>query len=147
MNKYLKSSNYEFYICGPPPMMESLTTQLSDWGVPETDVHMEAFGPASVKKISAPAPADAAALDGFKVEFARSAKSLVWTPEAGTLLELAEAHGIRINAGCRAGNCNTCLTALKDGKVTYLTTPASQVAQGSALVCIGRPDGDISLDA
>ena len=147
LKRYLKNSNYEFYICGPPPMMESLTTQLQDWGVPESDVRMEAFGPASVKKIAKSKPPDAETSKGFNVEFTRSGKSLVWTPDAGTLLELAEANDIRINSGCRAGNCSTCLTALKGGKVSYISKPASQLAQGSTLVCIAHPDGDVSLDA
>ncbi len=147
LKQYLKTSNYEFYICGPPPMMESVTTQLQDWGVPEADIHTEAFGPASVKKVGKPDHSVEDTAKGFTVQFTRSGKSLVWTPDSGTLLELAEANGIHINSGCRAGNCNTCLTALKDGKVGYINPPASPLAKGSALVCIAQPEGDISLDA
>ena len=145
LKTYLKSSNYEFYICGPPPMMEKVVANLADWGVPDTDIHFEAFGPASVKKVQKPdqdAPGE-----GYKVEFVRSGKSLVWTKAAGTLLELADAHGIRINCGCRAGNCSTCTTAVIRGKVAYVTRPAVKPAQGSALLCIGEPEGDIALDA
>lgn len=147
MKRYLKSSNYEFYICGPPPMMESMVKQLSEWGVPESDIHFEAFGPASVQKVAKDDVADAAPGTGVTVEFARSGKSLTWMKSAGTLLELADANGIRINSGCRAGNCGTCVTAVKRGKVTYLTKPASAPAQGSALICVAHPDGDIALDA
>ena len=50
MKELLPSNNYIFYICGPPPMMEFLTAGLKDWGVPATDIHFEAFGPATVKK-------------------------------------------------------------------------------------------------
>ncbi|MGH9808000.1 MAG: FAD-binding oxidoreductase, partial [Terriglobia bacterium] len=46
--KTLPSNNYEFYICGPPPMMESVTQGLREWGVPAADIHFEAFGPATV---------------------------------------------------------------------------------------------------
>ena len=45
----LPSSNFDYYICGPPPMMNSLTHDLREWGVPDSDVHFESFGPASVK--------------------------------------------------------------------------------------------------
>lgn len=147
MKRYLKSSNYEFYICGPPPMMEATVKQLTDWGVPEADIHFEAFGPASVQKVAKSDSADDAPGGGVTVEFSRSGKSLVWKKSVGTLLELADANGIRINSGCRAGNCGTCVTAVKRGKVTYLTKPASQPAQGSALICVAHPDGDIALDA
>lgn len=147
LKRYLKTSNYEFYICGPPPMMEATVKALLDWGVPEADVHFEAFGPASVKKVQKPETDGQPAGAGFKVELARSRRSLVWTKEAGTLLELAEANGIRINSGCRAGNCGTCVTAVKSGSVSYLVRPASDPAPGSALVCVAHPAGDIVLDA
>ena len=28
----LPSSNYDYYLCGPPPMVASLTTDLREWG-------------------------------------------------------------------------------------------------------------------
>ena len=51
----LPSSNYAFYICGPPPMMVAMTEGLKAWGVPEAKIFTEAFGPASVAKSAAPA--------------------------------------------------------------------------------------------
>jgi uncharacterized protein len=147
LKRFLGTSNYEFYICGPPPMMEAMVKALLDWGVPEADIHFEAFGPGSVKKVQKAEPAGQAATTGFKVELARSARSLAWTKEAGTLLELAEASGIKINSGCRAGNCGTCVTAVKSGSVNYLVKPANLPAPGSALLCIAHPAGDIVLDA
>jgi uncharacterized protein len=147
LRRYLKTSNYEFYICGPPPMMESIMKQLTDWGVPDAEIHFEAFGPASVKVVTK--LHQASDTDGMylKVEFTRSRKSCVWTRAVGTLLELAEANGVRINSGCRVGNCGTCITALKTGEVTYLARPANKPVHGSALVCIAYPDGDVALDA
>jgi hypothetical protein len=148
MKRYLSSNNYEFYICGPPPMMESITAQLLEWGVPEEDINFEAFGPATVKKVAkAEGHEPAAAGEGINVQFARSGKTIVWTEAAGTLLELGEANGLRLNAGCRAGNCGTCATAVKSGKVSYLSKPASKPAQGTALLCIACPDGEVELDA
>ncbi|WP_321341364.1 2Fe-2S iron-sulfur cluster-binding protein [Breoghania sp.] len=145
LKETLGTSNYEFYVCGPPPMMEAVTTALEEWGVPEEDIHFEAFGPASVKQVSHD---EAAAGEGAaRVTFSRSGKTLDWTPEAGTLLELADASGIRVNAGCRAGNCGTCATAVKEGKVRYLTKPASKPAEGTALLCISCPEGNLVLDA
>ncbi len=145
LKETLGTSNYEFYVCGPPPMMEAVTSALEEWGVPEEDIHFEAFGPASVKQVSHD---EAAVGEGAaRVTFSRSGKTLDWTPEAGTLLELADASGIRVNAGCRAGNCGTCATAVKEGKVRYLTKPASKPAEGTALLCISCPEGNLVLDA
>jgi ferredoxin-NADP reductase len=146
LKRYLGTSNYEFYICGPPPMMAAMVKALSDWGVPEADIHFEAFGSGSVKKVQKPEPGEANGV-GFKVQLTRSGKSLAWSKDSGTLLELAEASGVRINSGCRAGNCGTCVTAVKQGSVNYLVKPASVPAPGSALLCIAHPAEDIVLDA
>jgi len=146
LKHYLGNSNYEFYICGPPPMMASITKQLEEWGVPEEDIRFEAFGPASVKKVQKTEPAAAEGGATANVEFARSGKTAAWDGTASNLLELADALGVRINSGCRAGNCGTCATALKQGKVSYVTKPSSKPAQGTALVCIACPDGDVVLD-
>ncbi len=146
--RVLNVNNFEFYICGPPPMMESLTKGLAEWGVPDDKIHFEAFGPASVKRVAkaegAPVP-DAA---GFEVNFVRSNKTVKWSSGAGTLLELAEAHGIRLDSGCRAGSCGTCVTAVRDGKVRYLGgNPDFDIEKGSCLACVAVPDGALSLDA
>jgi len=145
----LPSNNYEYYFCGPPPMMNALDADLKAWGVPEADIHYEAFGPASVKK---PKPAPAPAADGapaatIAVTFAKAGKTLDWSPAAGTILDFAEANGVDIAAGCRAGSCGTCLTAVIEGEVGYEAPPDAPIENGSCLVCVGRPKGPIKLDA
>jgi ferredoxin-NADP reductase len=146
--RVLEVNNFEFYICGPPPMMESLTKGLSEWGVPEEQIHFEAFGPASVRKVAkAEAIADENA-PAVEVNFVRSNKTVVWSGGAGSLLELAEAHGIRIDSGCRAGSCGTCVTAIRDGKVDYISgKPDFDIEKGSCLACVAVPNGALSLDA
>ena len=146
--RVLEVNNFEFYICGPPPMMASLTKGLSEWGVPEEKIHFEAFGPASVKRVAKPETAAAAGSGGAEVNFVRSNKTVMWSSGAGTLLELAEAHGIRIDSGCRAGSCGTCVTAVRDGSVDYLGgNPDFDIEKGSCLVCVAVPKGALSLDA
>ena len=143
--KMLPSNNFEYYICGPPPMMESLVADLKDWGVPENAINFEAFGPASVKKTAPQASTDNAA--GIKVTFQKSDKTLTWSPQAGSLLEFAEANGVMIDAGCRAGNCGTCVTAVRSGDVDYLNEPGERPESGSCLVCVGVPKTELVLDA
>lgn len=146
--RVLQVNNFEFYICGPPPMMESLTKGLAEWGVPEEHIHFEAFGPASVKRIARLDTAGSADAAGFEVNFVRSNKTVLWSEGAGTLLELAEAHGIRLDSGCRAGSCGTCVTAIRDGKVDYLCgNPDFDIEKGSCLACVAVPKGALSLDA
>lgn len=145
--RVLKVTNFDFYICGPPPMMETLTRDLDAWGVPENRIHFEAFGPASVKKISQSAQPAAADTPGFELNFTRSAKKLIWTPGSGSLLEFAEANGVQIDSGCRAGNCGTCATAVREGQVSYLSAPGAQIEKGSCLACISVPKTALSIDA
>jgi ferredoxin-NADP reductase len=142
----LESNNYEFYICGPPPMMDMVTHELAEWGVPEEHINFEAFGPATVKKTQEPAP-DADDSQTIEVVFAKSNKTLTWAAAAGTLLEFGEANGIKMNSGCRSGGCGTCLTALIEGEIEYVHRPGKKPEAGSCLVCIAQPAGKVILDA
>lgn len=146
MRERLGAPNYEFYICGPPPMMRIITEGLEAWGVPESAINYEAFGPATVKK-KAPAEDAPSAEEEQEVQFARSGKTVTWTSSTGSLLDLAEANGVAIDFGCRAGNCGTCLTALKEGEVDYLSEPGVPPEKGSCLSCIAVPKGKVVLDA
>lgn len=139
--KLLPSNNYHFYICGPPPMMSSLTQGLKEWNVPDANVHFEAFGPASVKKTAPPAPV----VNAVQVTFSKSGKTAAW--REGSLLDLAEANGVKIESGCRAGNCGTCLVAMKSGEITYLHEPGFACETGSCLTCCAIPKSDVALDA
>ncbi|MDP6351468.1 MAG: 2Fe-2S iron-sulfur cluster-binding protein [Alphaproteobacteria bacterium] len=144
----LPSNNYEYYMCGPPPFMTSITEGLAEWGVPDRDVNFEAFGPASAKKAGPPAAAaEAGAGAAITVSFAKSGASLAWSADAGSLLDFAEDNDIQIESGCRAGSCGTCVIAIMSGEVTYLHEPGEAPDAGSCLTCIAVPKGDISLDA
>lgn len=149
---YLQSTNYEFYLCGPPAMMKMLTAKLAKWGVAPQDIHTEAFGPATIVQAFQHAAPPAAAHTKkpevrCQVTFAKSGKTCGWTASSGNLLELAQSNRVQIDSGCRAGNCGTCVVAIKSGRVTYLTKPGAELEQGTCLTCIAEPDGDITLDA
>ncbi len=146
LRKTLPSNNYEFYVCGPSSMMDTIVTDLETWGVPERHVHFEAFGPASAKQVH-PNPATTDDQAGFEVRFERSGKSCRWEPSSGSLLDLAEAQGVAIDFGCRAGNCGTCSVALKRGKTGVIHEPGIDVEEGSCLACVSRPEADLVIDA
>ena len=152
MKQELPSNNYVFHICGPPPMMQSLTEGLDEWGVPEEDVRTEAFGPASVKKtekaevVAEAAEATQAGIT-YQVEFKRSGKTLEWKGDVDNLLEFAEDNGLSLDYGCRAGGCGTCTTAVKSGKFEYVREPDAEADEGCCLACVARPKTDLVLDA
>ena len=91
--------------------------------------------------------AGAGADQASNVVFARFDKSVMWSDEHDTILDLAEANGVPIDAGCRAGNCGTCVTAIRSGSVRYLNEPGSEPETGTCLACISVPDGELVLDA
>lgn len=141
--KDLPSNNYDFYLCGPPPMMNAITTDLAQWNVPKDKIHFEAFGPATVKKAVAPA-ADAAQ---YEINFVRANKKLMWDGSDTSLLDFAERHGVSMDSGCRAGNCGTCLTAIRSGDIEHVSPTGIDVEKGSCLACIAIPKSSIEVDA
>jgi ferredoxin-NADP reductase len=158
LKKVLPSSNLLYYICGPPAMMESLMSALKQWSVPESHIRYEAFGPKSVAGVAdkigvaggAGAPTAGAAApgtDAIEVLFEKSGRSLRWTRTDGTLLDFAERNGIQIRSGCRAGNCGTCMVAIKSGQVTYQTRPGAEPEEGSCLTCCSVPAGKLVLNS
>ncbi len=148
LKELLPSNNFAYYLCGNGAFMKSLTDGLEAWGVPEKDVYFEAFGPATVKKkTTEPTAGETAFLSKLQVTFSRSGKTIRWEQSAGNLLDFARAQGVRIDSGCCAGSCGSCLVAIKSGRVDYLKPPDAEPEQGACLACICRPKSDLVLDA
>lgn len=151
LRRLLSLKPYHFYICGPTPMLQSLVPALEDWGVPDGRIHFEAFGPASIKRNkSAPALSAETALSGVSdavmVTFAKSGKQLSWQPVQGSLLDLAEANGIAVNSGCRAGGCGSCQTSIRSGEVAYSQSPDFDPEPGTCLLCVCTPKTAVTLE-
>ena len=146
LRRTLPHGRHQFYVCGPPPMMQTLVPALAEWGVPVGDIHYEAFGPASVKL---PGAAEAAVpvATAVEVRFQRSGRSLKWEGRDESLLDFAERHGIEVESGCRSGGCGSCETRLLEGKVQYEHAPDHDVAPGHCLLCVGRPSSPLVLEA
>ena len=147
LRRELPSSNFRFYYCGPGPMMAELAAGLKAWGVPESHLHCEAFGPLSFKR---PGPTGGEVIAAAKaplVSFRRSGRTLPWDGTCATLLDLAEQAGIAIPSGCRAGNCGTCAVAVQAGETAYLQPPGFVPEARTCLTCLAQPKGDLVLEA
>lgn len=142
VRQVLPSNNYQFYVCGPGPLMESLVPALWEWGVPESHVHFEAFGPASVKSVAA----RNASLK-CDVQFSRSNRTAVWDGSIASLLEFGEAAGVAMPSGCRAGSCGECMMAIQSGAITTIKNPGIPIPTGHCLTCISVPTATLVLDA
>lgn len=146
MKEVLPSLNYDFYVCGPPPMMAAITQDLSDAGVGDERIHYESFGPATVKKKTVIDESDASS-EEYSIKFAKSGKELMWSRKHGTLLEFAEANDIQIDSGCRAGSCGTCTVAVRSGNVSYIEEIDAVPDEGSCLTCMAIPTETLVIDA
>ena len=144
--KLLPSNHYDFLICGPPPMMDSMIEDLKDWGVPDDRVHFERFGPGPPKRPPVKPVGDEVGTK-FEITFKRSGKNATWTPAIGSILDLARACDVPIDSGCERGDCGTCQTAIRTGSVAYTDPPSFECEAGTCLVCCSVPQGPLVLDA
>ncbi len=143
----------EAYLCGPEQFMEEISAGLSAIGLEAAHIHTEPFGPApsitpgiAAAPARPPHPPSGTPGSGPRIEFARSNLAIPWSPDYGSLLELAEACDVPVRWSCRTGVCHTCETALITGRVDYNPDPVEPPADGSALICCSRPEDDIVLD-
>jgi ferredoxin-NADP reductase/MOSC domain-containing protein YiiM len=150
LKELLPPAAYDFYLCGPTPFMKTLYNGLLDWGVAEGRIHYEFFGPASVLKAGAgKAPTQVTGDRGspaFDVVFDQSGVTVAWDPGVDSILELAEAHGLRPDYNCRSGICHTCMCKLIAGEVTYVAEPADLPDPGYVLICCSRPKSNVIVD-
>ena len=138
----LPFDDYDFYLCGPGPFMQSLYDGLRKLNIADNRIHAEAFGTSSLTRkpdAGAWAPEKPAATEPVHVVFAQSGKEARWERGKGTLLELAEARGLSPEFSCRNGSCGTCRTPILEGEVSYLTKPSFPVEKGDALICRAVP--------
>lgn len=140
----LPSSNFHYFLCGPAEMMQTLVPDLLAWGVPDSVVHFEAFGPASVNTKSGASLLEKAI--GSEIRFSPDGNPLTWKESCDSLLDLAEQAGVPVAAGCRAGNCGSCRVRVLNGKVNTLRKPGVALQQDECLACISVPEGEVVLD-
>jgi ferredoxin-NADP reductase/MOSC domain-containing protein YiiM len=143
----------DYYLCGPPAFLRTLTQELRNAGVASGQLHQEVFGPEEsrtpgIAKHDArpPHPPAGAAGAGPMVSFTRSGLDVPWNPAYQNLLEFAEACDIRVKWSCRTGVCHTCECAMIGGSVHYDPEPLEPPAEGNVLICCARPDSVMQLD-
>ncbi len=142
LKELLPFDDYDFYVCGPAGMTQQIYDGLRDLNVADARIHTEAFGPAALKRRrdSDEEPKTVEAEGEADVQFTESEAEAHWTPEKGTLLELAEDAGLTPVYGCRSGSCGSCATKLLEGEVRYVQEPSFPVGEGEILTCCAIPD-------
>ncbi len=130
--------------------MKVIYNGLQEWGVLESRISYEFFGPVAALKQGAAAaarPAGAASTGELMVRFAKSGIVAAWDPSQESILALAEAQGLRPDFSCRTGICHTCVSKLVEGDVDYVTEPLDRPDPGCVLICCSVPKTDVVIDA
>ena len=138
------------YLCGPAPMMDAVRTTLQGLGVSEGQVLTELFSTPvdQLERDEAAAVAQGACV--AKIEFRRTGRT-VPIALAQTLLDAAEAAGVKLDYSCRNGTCGTCRVKLVSGTVAMGRSDAllkGDVADRMVLACQARPtSAEVLIDA
>ena len=151
LQSLMPDTSAQVFLCGSTPFMKTLYNDLIDKGFDEFQIVYEFFSNACELRETKPeqvaADTGLAPDASFKVEFRQSGVSASWTPDAGTILELAEANGVEPDFVCRSGMCHSCLSAVLDGGFEYthdgVVTPMSD---DEVLICSARPTSDLVVD-
>ena len=163
LQQVVPTGQFDYYLCGPGGMMESLVEGLLDQGVPEEQVYFEAFGPASVRRkkralVSSTADNNSIENDDFSsneidlnqspftLHFTQSQQKEIWDPQCESLLEMIESAGIAIDSGCRAGSCRMCETRVLEGEIVTLRPPSTPPSDGHCYACISLPASSVTLE-
>lgn len=141
------------YTCGPAPFMGAVRQILAGAGYDMARYREESFSFEAPADTSAPpaeaAPADAAAGEAaHTVTLQNSGQSFACRSDQ-TILQAAQAAGVRMPSSCSNGVCGTCKTRKAAGEVQMQHNGGirpREVAQGWILPCCSKPLGDIALE-
>ena len=124
------------FLCGPPPLMESVREIFTTEGVGER-LHTEEF-------VATATPVDTTEVHGT----ATFSASGVTAENAGTsLLEQAEAAGLSPEYGCRMGICFSCTSVRRSGCTRNLRTGDLETDPDQPIqLCVQAAVGDVDID-
>ena len=135
----------EAYLCGPFPMIETITNALTELGFDNDNIHKERYGPPRKGKQAAKPDASTAEqkdlstimiiMDGHRKSFEM--------PRAGdNIVDAAAEKGYELPFSCKGGVCATCRTHVRAGEVKMETNYGLEpweVEKGFVLACQSHP--------
>jgi ring-1,2-phenylacetyl-CoA epoxidase subunit PaaE len=135
----------EAFLCGPFPMIETITQALIDLGLDEEKIHNERYGPP--RKTRQPDRVGAAATDQqnlstITIIMDGHRKSFEMPKTGDNIVDAAAANGYELPFSCKGGVCATCRTHVSEGEVemdaNYGLEPW-EVEKGYILACQSHP--------
>ncbi|MBC6401136.1 MAG: ferredoxin--NADP reductase [Ekhidna sp.] len=129
----------EFYICGPEPMMNIVTDELSDKGYERSNIRTESFeagktSPKNIIDVDNKESKVAILLDGK--EFSITVK------KSASILDAALDNDLDMPYSCQSGLCTACRGKCLEGKVSIDKAEGlsqDELDEGYVLTCIGQP--------
>lgn len=126
------------WLCGPDPMMDAVADIWDSAGAGDR-LFTERFAPAASPAADLTTPATG------ELRFARSER--LAANSGDTLLEQAEAAGLRPAFGCRMGICASCTCRKTAGVVRNVQTGVVSSADAEDIrLCVTAPVGTVTLD-
>jgi stearoyl-CoA 9-desaturase NADPH oxidoreductase len=128
----------ESFLCGPPGLLQALSEQWREEGIPER-LHTEHFQPEA-------RVGDGERGCGGEIRLCRSGIDAVSDGEQPILLA-GEQAGARMPFGCRMGICHSCVGKLRSGQVRDLRTGRVHGQPGEMLrTCVNAPEGAVEIE-
>ncbi len=123
------------YVCGPAGLIASVRDTYAELGAID-QLRMEYFKVPSVDLDAAEATGTLT-LDNARIETANTGQ---------TILEQAEAAGLKPEFGCRMGVCNTCVVKKNHGAVRHIiSNEISANTDETIKICVHVPVGDVNV--
>lgn len=143
ISRLMPVEDTDFYLCGPDDFMSSLRSGLTALGAAGEGIHFEAFASGGGNSL------DLSGRDGpsrCEVGFAKSGRTATWTPNDGSLLDLALSNDIDVAYSCRVGDCQSCVARVLSGMVDYPSGDIPVLAEDQVLLCQAVPRGDLVIN-
>lgn len=131
----------EYLVCGPDPMMESVTAALAKAGAARDRVRLERFAYAEAGSTARPT-------ESFTVRFAKS-DTAIRTKVGEPILRTALETGVELSYSCQMGGCGECKVKTSGGSVVMdqpnCLTPR-EIEDGYVLACCAYATSDLVVE-
>lgn len=136
-NKYADWNFDNYYLCGPEPMINEVSTVLQENGTPENQISFELFTSSDEGEVTEALDGQAAVhiiVDGETHD--------VTMPQNTIILDAALEADIDAPHSCQGGICSSCIARITEGAATMRKNQIltdREVAEGLILTCQAHP--------
>ncbi len=136
-NKFEFTAFDAFYLCGPEPMIDEVSSTLKENGINEKAIHFELFTTAEEGLLVEPHEGDTTITVTVDDEV-----ETFTMPKSTSVLEAVLDNGLDAPYSCQGGICSTCIARITEGKAEMRKNQIltdSEIAEGLVLTCQAHP--------